>query len=63
MFGKADIFEHQILYQNRISMSMRRPLNALTDRPVKNVMIRTETACDVIYSQSTSFTLGSIGMT
>ena len=62
-FGKADIFEHHILYQTRIYMSMRRLLNALTDRPVKNFIMRTDTACDVIYLRSVSFTLGSIGMT
>ena len=62
-FGKADIPENEALYQNLIYMSVRRSCNAPTDRPFKIFIMHTMTCCDVIYAQSTTFTVGSIGMT
>ena len=43
-FGKADILENEALYQKLIYMSVRRPFNALTDRPFKNFIMHTITS-------------------
>ena len=43
-FGKVDILENEALYQKLIYMSVRRPFNALTDRPFKNFIMHTITS-------------------
>ena len=62
-FGKADIPENEALYQNLIYMSVRRSFMLQPTDRLKIFIMHTMTCCDVIYPQSTTFTVGSIGMT
>ena len=50
-FGKADIFENQVLYQT-IYMLMKSPFNASNGRLPKTFITCTKTSCDVIYPQT-----------